>query len=249
MAPPPELAPRLRRLLPTLYIRGHATATGCSKGPQGLLYPLGVAGLCTSTTGSPDRRRGQRGSRSSIHASRQLSGKVLRYLKRVIVTPAVYRRFARLYPGFTYRHWAGVTSRTHPFGLAAGCVFIKQSEPPGHCDLLLRGAGTPSTEDTGPVCRVPSPAFLRHALGFSPRGTSVGSWYGLPGSFPAPFSRAPGLSRSLLTEACSRLHLVLTITVLPRLQRLNRATALLGLARSVGSGACVAARTREVQEY
>ncbi len=53
---------------------------------------------------SPDIPRGQWGPRWTIHASRQLSDKVLRYLKRVIVTPAVYRSFARLNPSFRYRH-------------------------------------------------------------------------------------------------------------------------------------------------
>ena len=72
-----------------------------------------------------------------LHASRQLSGKVLRYLKRVRVTPAVYRPFFRLYPVFRYRHWAGFNGNTHPFGLAAAYVFIKQSEPPSHCDQPL----------------------------------------------------------------------------------------------------------------
>ncbi len=93
--------------------------------------------------------------------------------------------------GFTYQHWAGVSNRTHPYGLAITYVFIKQSEPPGHCDQLLRRAGTPSTEDTGPFCRIPSTAFLRRALGFSPRDTCVSSRYGLSGSFLFPFSRAP----------------------------------------------------------
>lgn len=184
MAPPPELAPRLRRLLPTLYIRSHATTTGCSKGPQGLLYPLGVAGLCTSTTGSPDRGRGQRGSRSSIHASRQLSGKVLRYLKRVIVTPAVYRRFARLYPGFTYRHWAGVTSRTNPFGLAAGCVFIKQSEPPGHCDQPLSGLAPLLPKIRGQFAEFPRPRSS---------DTPWASHPGAPVSVLGTVSRGPSL--------------------------------------------------------
>ena len=54
-----------------------------------------------------------------LHASRQLSGKVLRYLKRVIVTPAVYRSFHLLYEGFRYQHWAGFDGSTNPFGLAA----------------------------------------------------------------------------------------------------------------------------------
>ena len=114
----------------------------------------------------------------SLHASRQLSGEVLRYLKRVIVTPAVYRPFASLYGGFRYRHWAGFSRYTHPFGLAPTYVFVKQSESPSHCDLVLLGLGTPSTEGTGPICRIPSGRLAPHALGFSPRGTCVGSWYG-----------------------------------------------------------------------
>ncbi len=185
--PPPELAPGLRKLLPTLYIRNHTTTTSCSKGPRGLLYPLGVAGLCTSITGSPDFSQGQWGSRSSIHASRQLSDKVLRYLKRVIVTPAVYRSLDPLNRVLTYRHWAGVSNCTHPYGLAVTYVFIKQSKPPCHCDLLLRGAGTPSTEDTGLICRIPLTELLRHALACSARGTCVSSKYGHDGSFSLPF--------------------------------------------------------------
>jgi len=121
---------------------------------------------------------GQRDSRSAIHASRQLSGKVLRYLKRVIVTPAVYRRLAPLKQSFTYRHWADVTSCTHPFGLAACCVFIKQSEPPCHCDASLNEMRTPYTEGMRLICRIPSTGVSQHTLGFSPRGTCVGSQYG-----------------------------------------------------------------------
>ena len=64
-----------------------------------------------------------------------------------------------MYPAFRYRHWAGFGDHTHPFGLAVTCVFIKQSEPPGHCDLPLREAGTPSPEVTGPICRVPLPGL------------------------------------------------------------------------------------------
>ena len=113
-----------------------------------------------------------------LHASRQLSGKVLRYLKRVIVTPAVYRPFFPLDGAFRYRHWAGFSGHTQPYGLAATCVFVKQSESPSHCDLLFHGVGTPSSEGTGPFCRVPSGRLFPLALGFSPRGTCVGSWYG-----------------------------------------------------------------------
>ena len=92
--------------------------------------------------------------------SRYLTGKALRYLKRVRVTPAVYRPLTPLNGGFRYRHWAGVTSGTHPYGLAGGYVFGKQSARPCHCDLRWQDdpttAGTPSTKGTGLICRVPS---------------------------------------------------------------------------------------------
>ena len=187
LTPPYSLARVLRWLLPTLYIHNRTTTTGCSKGPRGLLYPLGDAGLCTSITGSPDFSQGQWGSRSSIHASRQLSDKVLRYLKRVIVTPAVYRSLDPLNWVLTYRHWAGVSNCTHPYGLAVTYVFIKQSKPLCHCDLLLHGAGTLCTEDTGLICRIPLTELLRHALACSARGTCVRSWYEHDGSFSLPF--------------------------------------------------------------
>lgn len=58
----------------------------------------------------------------------------------------------------------------------------------------------------------------RYALGFSPRGTCVGSRYGHPGShFPAPFSRAPRIDRTHQTAGHSRLRPVLSITELPGL--------------------------------
>ncbi len=97
----------------------------------------------------------------------------------------------------TSRYWAGFTNRTHPFGLAVGYVFIKQSAPLGHCDLPFLKAGTPSSEGTGPICRFPWPGILRHALGYSPRGTCVGSRYGhLRFQVLIPFSRAPGIHRT-----------------------------------------------------
>ena len=40
------------------------------------------------------------------------------YLKRVIVTPAVYQILAQLKPSLNYWHWAGVTDYTHLYRLA-----------------------------------------------------------------------------------------------------------------------------------
>lgn len=42
---------------------------------------------------------------------------------------------ASLNRGLKYRHWADFTNYTHPFELAVGCVFVKQSDPPSHCAL------------------------------------------------------------------------------------------------------------------
>lgn len=42
-------------------------------------------------------------------------------------------------PGLTDRQWPGFSPRSHPYGLAGTYVFIKQSDPPGHCDLPLQG--------------------------------------------------------------------------------------------------------------
>ena len=72
----------------------------------------------------------------NLRAGRQLSGKEFRYLKRVIVTPAVYRPFASLNGGFRCLHWAGINPCTHPYELAGTYVFIKQSDPPCYCNLL-----------------------------------------------------------------------------------------------------------------
>lgn len=48
-----------------------------------------------------------------------------------------------------------------------------------------------------------------------------------------PFSRAPGIGRTRLTAGYSRFRLVPAITALPRLMRLTKARALVGLSRSV----------------
>ncbi len=105
-----------------------------------------------------------------LHASRQLSGKVLRYLKRVIVTPAVYRPFFRLCPAFRYRHWAGFSGNTHPFGLAATYVFIKQSEPPGHCDQPFAWLAPLLPRVRGQLAEFPRPDYAD-----SPRASHPGA--------------------------------------------------------------------------
>jgi hypothetical protein len=108
------------------------SSTGSSR-PTGILWPVRQNSEFTEPIlGTADFSL-------NLRASRQLSGKVLRYLKRVIVTPAVYWSFARLNPGLRYQHWAGISHYTSPFELAVTYVFSKQSEIPGICDLSLAG--------------------------------------------------------------------------------------------------------------
>ena len=87
----------------------------------------------------------QWGSRYAIRAGRNLPDKEFRYLRTVIVTAAVYRGFnSRLAPLLlTFRHRAGVSPYTSPYGFAETCVFSKQSPPPGLCPppTVARGRG------------------------------------------------------------------------------------------------------------
>ena len=57
--------------------------------------------------------------------------------KTVRVTAAVYRGFAPLNRSLTYRHWAGIRDYTYRFRSAVPYVFVKQSDPPCNCDLLI----------------------------------------------------------------------------------------------------------------
>ena len=139
-----------------------------SKGARGLSVFPRVGGIFTSTTISLDPWLRQLPSRYAIHAGRYLTDKEFRYLRTVIVTAAVYRGFDQeLAPHqLTFRHRAGVTPYTSTFVFAECCVFIKQSQPPFHCNpielrkqvsTLYRGA--PYPEVTELICRVPSPEF------------------------------------------------------------------------------------------
>ena len=57
------------------------------------------------------------------------------YLKRVIVTPAVYQLFTPLNRSLKYWHWADITSYTQLYSLAESYVFVKQSGYPCNCTL------------------------------------------------------------------------------------------------------------------
>ena len=134
---------RLAKLPPTLHNRTHVAATSYSKVSRGLHFPLEIPGLCTRRVRSEGSNWGQWEPRYATRASRHSIDKVLRYLKRVIVTPAVYQLLAQmsqpfcfakqnqifgqafllvkkgcLEPSLKYWHWAGVTDYTHLYRLA-----------------------------------------------------------------------------------------------------------------------------------
>ena len=58
------------------------------------------------------------------------------YLKRVIVTPAVYQLFTPLNRSLKYWHWADITFYTQLYSLAESYVFVKQSDRPCNCTLI-----------------------------------------------------------------------------------------------------------------
>jgi hypothetical protein len=120
----------LKRLPHTLYDTTRITATSYSKVLRGLRFPLKISGLRTRKKCSEDSSWGQWGPRCALHARHHSNDKAFRYLKRVIVTPAVKRSLDPLNRVFGYRHWADVTGCTRLYSLAAGCVFGKQSDPP-----------------------------------------------------------------------------------------------------------------------
>ena len=119
----------------TLCITARTTTTGYSKVSRGLRFPLEIPGLYTRMKISGDTSSGQWRSRYTIHASRHSNDKVLRYLKRVIVTPAVYQLVTPLNRSLKYWHWADITFYTQPYGLAESYVFVKQSDHLSHCAL------------------------------------------------------------------------------------------------------------------
>ena len=162
--PPPAPEGEVPRLPPILRMPRPDATAGYSKAPRGLFVRSWGGRVFTASTISPGSSLRQRPSRYAFRAGRNLPDKEFRYLRTVIVTAAVYRGFgSELAPlPLTFRHRAGVTPYTAPFGFAGSCVFGKQSLGPILCaHLVLPGLarshcrGTPSPEVTGSDCRVP----------------------------------------------------------------------------------------------
>ena len=144
----------LLRLPPILYIHYRNPILNCSKAPWGLSVLSRVTGIFTGTTISPGGSLRQCPDHYTIRAGQNLPDKEFRYLRTVIVTAAVYWGFNSMLAHLllTFQHRAGVSSYTSSFDLAETCVFAKQLPGPILCGLLR---GTPYSEVTGSICRVP----------------------------------------------------------------------------------------------
>ena len=135
---PPEPESQVQSLPPILRNKSRVSGPSCSEGSWGLSVPPRERGIFTASSISLSLWWRQWGSRYSIRAGRNLPAKEFRYLRTVIVTAAVYRGFNQeLAPHhLTFRHRAGVTPYTSTFVFAQCCVFIKQSQPPFHCNPI-----------------------------------------------------------------------------------------------------------------
>ena len=135
---PPRLAPQLPSLPAILHKLNPNSIPSYSKAPRGLFVLLRVTRIFTRTSISPGPSLRQCPTRYAIRAGRNLPDKEFRYLRTVIVTAAVHRGFGSELAPFplTFRHWAGVSPYTSPYGLAETCGFVNQSPEPFHCDLL-----------------------------------------------------------------------------------------------------------------
>ena len=133
---PPELTPELHSLPAILYTLNPSPMPRCSKAPRGLSVLPRVTCIFTGIAVSPSICPRQRPTRYAIRAGRNLPDKEFRYLRTVIVTAAVYRGFRSSLAALplTFRHRAGVSPYTSPYGFAETCVFSKQSVGPLNCN-------------------------------------------------------------------------------------------------------------------
>ena len=203
MAPRPPEGP-LQRLPPILRSHKPSSIPGYSKGPRGLSVLLRGRGIFTATSISPSLWLRQRSSRYAVHARRNLPDKELRYLRTVIVTAAVYRGFGRQLPLSRHRlpqptDPEQASDPIRPLASWQGPVFLVNSRR-SRSSAALPEESAPSTEGTGPFCRVPSRGFSRtpsdphlahlcrfavRADGSSGRGFSRPTVQGLPAK-PSP---------------------------------------------------------------
>ena len=201
---PPKLTPRFHSLPPILHRLKPGSMASYSKAPWGLSVLVWGIRIFTDNPISPSLSSRQRSSRYSIRAGRNLPDKEFRYLRTVIVTAAVHRGFgsALARPPLTFRHWAGVSPYTSPYGFAETCVFVKQSLEPFHCNPFALRSARPLQATRAPLLpklRGYFAEFLNEsslaALGMLYQPTCVGYAVRSPACSPRSFSRQPGLSQ------------------------------------------------------
>ena len=101
----------------------------------------------------------------------------------------------------TFRHWAGVSPYTSPFGLAETCVFDKQSPEPLHCDpqglrqQVPSPHGYPLSRSYRANLSSSLTRVLPFTLGLLPLPTCVGLRYGHCNPSQRSFSWWPRFSR------------------------------------------------------
>ena len=145
-------------LPPILRIpRTHPMAR-CSKAPRGLFVLLCGAGIFTGPAISPSPWSRQCPDRDAFRAGRNLPDKEFRYLRTVIVTAAVHRGFGSDLAALplTFRHWAGISPYTSPFGLSTDLWFWY----PVAWAALLRLGGAPAVLRSPPE----HPFFRRYGV-------------------------------------------------------------------------------------
>ncbi len=185
MAPPSPKA-WVHSLPPILRISDPPSVPSCSKAPRGLLVLARVTRIFTGLAISPSPSLRQRPSRYAIRAGRFLADKEFRYLRTVIVTAAVHRGFGsgREALPLTFRHWAGVSPYTSPYGLAETCVFGKQSPGPAPAALVrsrreaVHRPGHPLSRSYGVSLPNSLTRVRSYTSGYLPLPTSGGLRYG-----------------------------------------------------------------------
>ncbi len=162
----------------------------CSKAPRGLFVLLRVGRVLTASAVSPSPWSRHCPDRDAFRAGRNLPDKEFRYLRTVIVTAAVHRGFGSDLAALplTFRHWAGISPYTSPFGFSTDLWFWY----PVAWAALLRLASAPAVQ------RSPTehPFFRRYGVNLPSsltrdHSSTLASSASLPGSVCGTGGRAP----------------------------------------------------------
>ncbi len=164
---PCDLATTLQSLPPILHRSVQSPIQSYSKGSWGLsVFPRGDC-IITNISTSLSLRRRQCGHRYAIRAGRNLPDKEFRYLRTVIVTAAVYWDFNQeLAPHHLIFQPGQASHPIRPLSCLQSAVFLLNSRSNRFFATSLGSPctgsptkGTPSSEVTVSICRVPSPEF------------------------------------------------------------------------------------------